>query len=240
MTAVPVYHDGFDLIADLDRMPDVDSILTRMQEVLSRYGVTKLLVSGLAEAQFERSVMASRWPAEFFALYVRNDYIRFDPIAHRGRRAAMPFEWTAADYYHDPEPRTVELMQRAADFGLEHGFVVPINTPDGFEACVGMSGAHLDLTARTKPLIHLVALYGYVRVRQLVRPELSDRLPLTPREHEVLQWAARGKSAWEIGEILDIGKRTVEEHAAAAVRKLGAVNRAQAVAIAVRDKLIEL
>ena len=54
MTAVPVYHDGFDLIADLDRMPDVDSILTRMQEVLSRYGVTKLLVSGLAEAQFER------------------------------------------------------------------------------------------------------------------------------------------------------------------------------------------
>jgi LuxR family quorum sensing-dependent transcriptional regulator len=63
---------------------------------------------------------------------------------------------------------------------------------------------------------------------------------LTPREHEVLQWAARGKSAWEIGEILDIGKRTVEEHAAAAVRKLGAVNRAQAVAIAMRDRLIEL
>jgi DNA-binding CsgD family transcriptional regulator len=50
---------------------------------------------------------------------------------------------------------------------------------------------------------------------------------------------ARGKSAWEIGEILDIAKRTVEEHAASGYRKLGTVNRAQAVAIAIRDGLID-
>jgi len=62
---------------------------------------------------------------------------------------------------------------------------------------------------------------------------------LTPRELEVLTWAARGKSAWEIGEILDIAKRTVDEHAQTAVRKIGAANRTQAVAIALRSHLIE-
>jgi DNA-binding CsgD family transcriptional regulator len=64
--------------------------------------------------------------------------------------------------------------------------------------------------------------------------------PLTPRELEVLTWAARGKSAWEVGEILSISKRTVDEHAVHAMQKLGAVNRTQAVAMAVRDRLINL
>jgi LuxR family quorum sensing-dependent transcriptional regulator len=65
-------------------------------------------------------------------------------------------------------------------------------------------------------------------------------LALTSREIEVLTWVARGKSAWEIGEILDIAKRTVDEHAQTAVRKIGAVNRTHAVAIAVRDRIISI
>jgi DNA-binding CsgD family transcriptional regulator len=55
---------------------------------------------------------------------------------------------------------------------------------------------------------------------------------LTPRELEVLTWAARGKSAWEIGVILGISKRTVDEHIQTATRKLGAATRTAAVAIA--------
>jgi LuxR family quorum sensing-dependent transcriptional regulator len=240
MTALPAYDDAFDLIAGLDRMPDVDAVVAGVSGVVARYGITRLLFAGLPEAHFERAVLASRWPAEFFDLYVRNDYIRFDPIARRCRRSSQPFEWTAADYYHDPEPRTAELMRRAANFGIERGFIVPINTPDGFEACVSMSGVHLDLTGRTKPLIHLVALYGYERVRRLAARKPPVMRQLTPREREVLQWVARGKCAWEIGEILNIGKRTVDEHSATAMRKLGAVTRTHAVAIAVRDKAIDL
>jgi DNA-binding CsgD family transcriptional regulator len=67
----------------------------------------------------------------------------------------------------------------------------------------------------------------------------SDQPNLTAREREVLTWIALGKSAWEIGEILGIAKRTVDEHAQTAARKLGAANRTQAVAIAVRACLIE-
>jgi len=62
---------------------------------------------------------------------------------------------------------------------------------------------------------------------------------MTSREAEVLTWVARGKSAWEIGEILRIAKRTVDEHVQTAVRKLGAANRTHAVAIAIREQLID-
>jgi LuxR family quorum sensing-dependent transcriptional regulator len=67
----------------------------------------------------------------------------------------------------------------------------------------------------------------------------AGNISLTPREREVLRWVARGKSAREVGEILHIAKRAVDEHAQTAVRKLGARNRTHAVAIAVRDGLIE-
>jgi LuxR family transcriptional regulator, quorum-sensing system regulator BjaR1 len=63
---------------------------------------------------------------------------------------------------------------------------------------------------------------------------------LTARENEVLGWVAKGKSAWEIGEILHITKRTVDEHVQTGVRKLGAVNRTHAVAIALRDGIIKI
>ena len=75
---------------------------------------------------------------------------------------------------------------------------------------------------------------------QLVEPVPAGPTPhsLTPREREVLGWAAEGKSASEIAEILGIAKRTVDEHTQKAVRKLGAANRTQAVAVALRERLI--
>jgi LuxR family transcriptional regulator, quorum-sensing system regulator BjaR1 len=56
----------------------------------------------------------------------------------------------------------------------------------------------------------------------------------------VLAWSAQGKSAWEIGELLQLTKRTVDEHARTAMRKLGAANRTHAVAIAIRRRLFEI
>ena len=70
-------------------------------------------------------------------------------------------------------------------------------------------------------------------------PDVGPRTgKLTVREREVLTWAAQGKSAWEIGEILKITKRTVDEHTQNAARKLGAMNRTHAVVVALRDQII--
>jgi DNA-binding CsgD family transcriptional regulator len=73
---------------------------------------------------------------------------------------------------------------------------------------------------------------------ELAKAEARDN-PLTPREREVLSWVARGKSAWEVAQILHITGRTVEEHVHNVVRKLGASNRTQAVAIALHNRLID-
>jgi LuxR family quorum sensing-dependent transcriptional regulator len=66
-----------------------------------------------------------------------------------------------------------------------------------------------------------------------------QRGELTEREREVLALAADGKTAKEMAQALGISVRSVEGRMTTAVRVLGAKNRSHAVAIALRNKLIE-
>ena len=54
-------------------------------------------------------------------------------------------------------------------------------------------------------------------------------LAITPRQLECLAWAQEGKSATDIGAILGISPRTVENHLAKACEQLGVRTRIQAV-----------
>lgn len=63
--------------------------------------------------------------------------------------------------------------------------------------------------------------------------------PLTKREREVLQLVAGGLPNKQIAVVLSISERTVNFHITSFLRKLGADNRAQAVAIAARRGLLE-
>lgn len=59
----------------------------------------------------------------------------------------------------------------------------------------------------------------------------TRRLPITARERQVLQGVREGKSNHEIGAALGISALTVKNHVQKILRKLGAANRAQAVAM---------
>ena len=70
-------------------------------------------------------------------------------------------------------------------------------------------------------------------------PAVADRLPaLTPRERDVLRLLADGLSNEEIGKRLFISPETVRTHIRRAMDKLDADTRTQAVAEALRQKLI--
>jgi transcriptional regulator EpsA len=61
---------------------------------------------------------------------------------------------------------------------------------------------------------------------------------LTEREREILRWAREGKSNLEIGAALEISALTVKNHIQKILRKLGASNRAHAVALAMSQGLL--
>ncbi len=67
----------------------------------------------------------------------------------------------------------------------------------------------------------------------------AGRMDLTLREIQVLEAVADGKTNKEIGVAFAISEETVKSHLRKLYEKLGASDRAQAVAIALRQQLIE-
>lgn len=86
-------------------------------------------------------------------------------------------------------------------------------------------------------------LGGYVgsdaSAEVLARSRKSDSI-LTPRERQVVQWVAAGKTSLEISIIVGIAARTVEQHVQAAMVKLGATNRVQLAVEAAKRGEIEI
>ena len=76
------------------------------------------------------------------------------------------------------------------------------------------------------------------RVSQSDTPPDPAPDTLTPRELEVLKLMAQGQQNKEIGAALFISERTVKFHVSSILIKLGAGNRAEAVAIAAQQGLV--
>lgn len=233
-------QDVLDFIVELDRIPTIDQAMNALSGVFKGFGFETLVLTGLPNpAQtVEQVLLAKRVPNEWFKIYIANQYVRDDPVPRYCRMTVDPFEWSNIPQSAQTAPRAREVMRRAADFGLVQGLTVPIHGISGYEACVSLAGEHPEFDKRSKAASHLIAIYAFNRIRQLLGP-VAPSPSLTPREREVLAWSVQGKSAWEIGEILSISQRTVEEHRARIYEKLGAMNHAHAVAIALRDRLIE-
>jgi two-component system, NarL family, response regulator len=73
---------------------------------------------------------------------------------------------------------------------------------------------------------------GFKLAESMSHPELSNR------ETEILRCLARGRSNKEIGQILYICEGTVKHHVKSILRKLDAIGRSEAMAIATRRGLI--
>jgi DNA-binding CsgD family transcriptional regulator len=88
-----------------------------------------------------------------------------------------------------------------------------------------------SVVERNAPTLQLAAILFHRAACGILEPQRSiDGVVLSPREYECLMWSARGKTAWEIGVILGISRRTVVYHLENAKQKLGVHSIAAAVA----------
>jgi len=73
----------------------------------------------------------------------------------------------------------------------------------------------------------------------LKRPSENSRTRLTPRQREIVQLLAEGKSSKEVAVALDVSVKTAETHRANIMRKLDCHSLSEVVRYAIRNKIIE-
>lgn len=131
-----------------------------------------------------------------------------------------------------PQARVVMLTTFEGDFEIQRAL----------EA--GARG-YLLKTAPAKELVEVIRQThaGKKHIPAEVAAQLVEHMgdeTLTPREAEVLKYLAEGNRNKDIGERLFISEETVKVHIKHIMEKLGANDRTQAVAIAVRRGIIRL
>jgi DNA-binding CsgD family transcriptional regulator len=87
-----------------------------------------------------------------------------------------------------------------------------------------------DLSKEDTRALQMAGLVLTERLLDFGVPHDDDPPALTPRERDALGFVADGKTDWEISVILGVSEATVRFHVDNARRKLGATNRAHAIA----------
>lgn len=177
------------------------------------------------------------YPDAWVAHYFDRDYLSIDPIISRTPVMRQPFLW---DELAELNPAQNIFMSEANEAGLGHGICVPIHGPFGDSFAISMTSEHSDADpSNALGELHVLATqYHSAFFELIIENQSTDVVRLTPRERECLVWSARGKSSWDIGEILDISEHTVNFHLKNSMAKLDASSRILAVVKAIRMGLI--
>jgi DNA-binding NarL/FixJ family response regulator len=118
---------------------------------------------------------------------------------------------------------------RAAIRAGAHGYLLKsLNADEFLEMIAGLERGEAAITRKTA-----ARLMAQISDPATARPEGVDRL--TERERQLLQLVGQGMSNRAIAEALSISYNTVKYHMKNILQKLGAQNRAEAVAQALRD-----
>ncbi len=233
-------------IHDLDRARNAEDIASGLLRHLRHMGAdhviaTAMPVPGATRREQLKGVLFSQIPAEWVTRYASKGYAFRDPTIRRMTQLAGSFYWNElekGEIGDDPSVRVI--LQEGAELGLKQGFSTSMLTLDRQLVGFSASGENFETNPEAKGLLTLAATYAIGRVIAL-QQESSDQvreIRLSEREREALQWASDGKGDWEIGELMNISEHGADKHLRSARSKLGAINRTQAVAEAIRRGLI--
>lgn len=233
----------FAVISEIDAARSSDRALEIFQRVLERYGLHSFLISGLPvphDSEWHRAILHDGWPSEWFIRYDSEGHFLYDPCAARSRHTAEPFFWHQLPT-GGLTPRGRLVMDEAAEFGMKDGICVPIHVPLAGPAVVTAASDRIEVPPGAMPLIETLCVHLFRKVSGLESKSDNEEIsPLTPRERELLQWSAQGKTTDDISCILGVTTNTVESHQRNIRDKLGALNVAHAVVKALRRHEIQI
>lgn len=150
-----------------------------------------------------------------------------DPVHRASNLTSVGFTWSRLPEMIALTPQDRRILELARREGIGEGFTVPAHVPgETHGSCSFACRAGEAFSERHLPLLQLVGAFAFEAARRMRRGRFpATQVQLTDRQRECVMWAARGKSDWEIAQVLGISEATVGEHLRHAYERYGVGKR---------------
>lgn len=239
MTSFSIEHYIADEIEFTSRDEATEQLCQKASEFGGKHLAYGILNPGAQSPRLAFDAISTFSP-EWIERYFSQKYHIVDPVLRVAKDARGPFDWNATSHKSEP---VKSFFGESIEHGLgRQGFTIPIHGPRG-ELCALSFNADVSdsewVKMREEVLPHLMLFAHQFNEKALNvrKPEVPES-NLSPRESEVLKWAAEGKSVWETAQILSISDHSVKSYLQNGQRKLQCSNKLHTVVTAVRMGLI--
>ncbi len=199
----------------------------------SQFGVRAMAYHHLphfgAEDAIGLNVICVGFPQELVNRFEEGNLIKIDPTIQQVMYGTRAQWWEETERPRRLSRKEREYLEFAAS-KVSGGIHLPVFGPNGRNGYVsmGFDDHSPDLDDSDLSLLQSCCQFAHQQYCHLLLVELPRASRLSPREKEILSWAAKGKSNGVIAEILDITESTVITYLERAFRKLGVDNRVTA------------
>ncbi|MFK7856473.1 MAG: LuxR C-terminal-related transcriptional regulator [Granulosicoccus sp.] len=233
-------------LEDLDEASNIAQVKACCAEFSTRVGAQHFLYKPLFQPFAVTLQCIHNFQPAWIRVYSNNDFHQLDPRNHYCLEHSEPIRWCDLSIGNDKKGRLANQVLKAA---RQHGYVDGITFPlhgVGCEASFFSLSSSSALPEYSEIEIQTILAYAnrlhsaVKRIQHKNCPKSSKSKELSEREKDCLVWTAKGKTSWEIGQILGLSESTVVFHISKAVNKLDVKNRVQAVASAITQSKIHL
>lgn len=239
---------GFDcFITTSNRCKTVEGLTDNFMIFIKEFGFDRFIFSNFGhderdDKEKNHGILVN-YPQEWMARYFDQHYIEVDPVYKMMLVSQKPYTWAKARDSMPETQRAKQLRNEANEFQLRDGIAIPIYQPLGGLVGFGFTGTECDIRtdADTVSIINAASNQFWLVYSELRKGAADldiEPVFLTPRENDVLCWAARGKTRHQIAEVLLISESAVKRYLEGAFKKLKVNNTALAVAKGLRMGLI--
>jgi DNA-binding CsgD family transcriptional regulator len=229
--------------ANLETVQTEYEVLHLMRQCAQHFRFSHFLVARFPASErqrFAERLVVSNWPADLVRQYDALNLFPASRLVMETGMTKLPVQGDSTLF--SPAGRDGGEPDAAVALAESHGlcattaFLLHSTLSDPY--LMVFSGKRLPLARPELTELHFSALQLFECLEKTFAATAAGRERLSSREVECLRWAAAGKSSDEIAIILGISVYTVSSYFKSATRKLQAVNRMQAIAVALRLRLI--
>ena len=230
--------------------PPLEDIETRLVQFVRAFGFDHLAytvirmprsrrVSGFFTRCDEGNISKSTAATEFIETDDEQDDFIVDPLFKAAWSTCCPFRWDHLEQTDELSRRKEKLFGGSCAATMHSGMTIPLHGPEQGLAALSLTGhmtsQDFDTCWRNYRMdLFTVAAYTHeVIVASASRTEGLPNVHLSGRELECLRWTSRGKTTWEIAQILTLSQDTTRFYLREATRKFGVHSKHHAVVKAI-------